>query len=96
MLQKGPQGVALGSAFLMTGRRYALITPCRDEAKYARRTLDSVTQQTIPPAIWVIVDDGSKDDTPKILAEYAAKFPFIRSPRRPRRSQAGRRRDRGV
>lgn len=61
-----------------SSRRYALITPCRDEAKYARRTLDSVTRQTIPPAIWVIVDDGSKDETPQILAEYAAKFPFIR------------------
>ena len=59
-------------------RRYALITPCRDEAKYALRTLDSVTQQTIPPALWVIVDDGSKDETPQILAEYAKKFPYIK------------------
>jgi poly-beta-1,6-N-acetyl-D-glucosamine synthase len=62
----------------MSSRRYCLITPCRDEAKYARRTLDSVTGQTEPPALWVIVDDGSKDETPKILAEYAARFPYIR------------------
>lgn len=66
----------------MTSRRYAIVTPCRDEAKYARRTLDSVTGQSEPPALWVIVDDGSKDDTPKILAEYAARFPFIRVVRR--------------
>jgi glycosyltransferase involved in cell wall biosynthesis len=66
-------------------RRYALITPCRDEAKYARRTLDSVLAQTILPAIWVIVDDGSKDETPKILAEYAEKHPFIRIVTRPDR-----------
>jgi biofilm PGA synthesis N-glycosyltransferase PgaC len=66
----------------MTSRRYAVVTPCRDEAKYARRTLDSVTGQTEPPALWVIVDDGSRDDTPKILAEYAARFPFIRVVRR--------------
>jgi glycosyltransferase involved in cell wall biosynthesis len=59
-------------------QRYCLITPCRDEAKYARRTLDSVTAQSILPALWIIVDDGSSDDTPMILAEYAAKFPFIR------------------
>ncbi|HMO27319.1 MAG TPA: glycosyltransferase family A protein [Tepidisphaeraceae bacterium] len=60
------------------GRRYCLITPCRDEAKYARRTLDSVINQTEPPTLWVIVDDGSKDDTPRILQEYAAKVPYIR------------------
>jgi glycosyltransferase involved in cell wall biosynthesis len=63
-------------------RRYLLVTPCRDEAKFARRTLDSVTSQTIPPALWLIVDDGSKDETPAILAEYAAKFPFIKIIRR--------------
>ena len=62
--------------------RYVLITPCRDEAMYARRSLDSVVAQTVPPALWVIVDDGSKDETPAILAEYAAKVPWIRVVRR--------------
>jgi glycosyltransferase involved in cell wall biosynthesis len=60
------------------GRRYVLITPCRDEAAFARRTLDSVTAQSVRPALWVIVDDGSSDATPAILAEYAARFDFIR------------------
>ncbi|MEM7624437.1 MAG: glycosyltransferase family 2 protein [Planctomycetota bacterium] len=58
-------------------RRYCLISPTRDEAEFARRTLDSVCAQSEPPARWVIVDDGSTDDTPAILAEYAAKFDFI-------------------
>ncbi len=58
--------------------RYVLISPVRDEALYARRTLDSVVGQSVPPALWVIVDDGSTDQTPAILAEYAAKYPFIR------------------
>ncbi|MEX0744689.1 MAG: glycosyltransferase family 2 protein [Phycisphaeraceae bacterium] len=61
---------------------YCLISPCRDEAAYARRTLDSVTRQTIPPALWVIVDDGSTDETPAILAEYEQRFHFIRILRR--------------
>ncbi len=59
-------------------RRYLLVTPCRDEAQYARRTLESVTRQSVPPALWLIVDDGSKDATPQILAEYAQRFSFIR------------------
>src|SRR5256885_3873518 len=63
-------------------RRYCLITPCRNEAKYIRSTLDTTTAQTIPPARWVIVDDGSTDDTPKILDEYARRFDYIRVVRR--------------
>jgi glycosyltransferase involved in cell wall biosynthesis len=63
-------------------RRYALISPCRDEADYCRRTLESVTSQTIPPSLWVIVDDGSTDGTPKILEEYTERFDYIRVVRR--------------
>jgi hypothetical protein len=61
---------------------YVLISPCRDEAAYMRRTLDSVAAQTVPPALWIVVDDGSKDQTPQILAEYAAKLPYLRIVRR--------------
>jgi biofilm PGA synthesis N-glycosyltransferase PgaC len=71
----------------MSSRRYCLITPCRDEARYARRTLDAVVGQSEPPALWVIVDDGSTDATPQILAEYAARFPFIRVVRRTDRGE---------
>jgi len=63
-------------------RRYCLITPCRDEARYARKTLDSVVRQTMPPARWVIVDDGSKDETAAIVESYAARYPYIRLIRR--------------
>ena len=44
-------------------RRYVLISPCRNEAQYMRRTLDTVVAQSVPPALWVIVDDGSQDET---------------------------------
>jgi len=57
---------------------YALISPCRNEADYMRETLDTVVAQSVTPALWVIVDDGSSDATPAILAEYAAKFSWIR------------------
>jgi len=41
-----------------------------------------VAAQSELPARWVIVDDGSHDETPKILAEYAARFPWIQVVRR--------------
>lgn len=61
---------------------YVVITPCRDEAAFARRTLDSVLGQTHPPTLWLVVDDGSTDATPAILAEYAARHPNLRVLRR--------------
>jgi glycosyltransferase involved in cell wall biosynthesis len=65
-----------------SARRYLLISPCRDEARYLRRTLDSVAAQSVPPALWVVVDDGSTDETPTILAEYARRLPYLRVVRR--------------
>ena len=58
-------------------RRYVLISPCRNEADYMRQTLDSVIAQSIRPAKWIIVDDGSTDATPAILAEYAGRHDWI-------------------
>jgi glycosyltransferase involved in cell wall biosynthesis len=58
-------------------QRYVLISPCRNEAQYMRQTLDAVVGQSVLPAKWVIVDDGSSDATPQILAEYAARYPWI-------------------
>ena len=64
---------------------YLLISPCRDEADYMRKTLDSVVAQSVTPAKWVIVDDGSTDATPEILAEYAARHDWIEVVRKPDR-----------
>jgi poly-beta-1,6-N-acetyl-D-glucosamine synthase len=58
--------------------RHLIVSPCRDEQQYMRQTLDSVCEQTCPPSLWIIVDDGSSDDTPQILAQYAARYPFLR------------------
>jgi glycosyltransferase involved in cell wall biosynthesis len=56
---------------------YCLISPARNEAEYIRQTLDSVLAQTVLPKRWIVIDDGSTDETPQILAEYAAKHDFI-------------------
>jgi len=76
-----------GRESLQAGARYVLISPCRNEADYMRRTLDSVIAQSCPPACWVIVDDGSTDATPAILAEYAQRHDWIRIVTRPDRGR---------
>jgi glycosyltransferase involved in cell wall biosynthesis len=67
--------------------RYVLISPCRNEAAFMRQTLDSVLTQTVRPTEWVIVDDGSTDTTPGILAEYASQHPWIKVVTRPDRGR---------
>jgi glycosyltransferase involved in cell wall biosynthesis len=64
------------------GRRYCLITPCRNEAEFIRSTLESVVQQEVLPSRWVIIDDGSTDASAEIVEEYAKKYDFIRLYRR--------------
>src|SRR5688572_32136529 len=73
--KRGPEGPVAGVVDM--NRSYLLISPCRNEAEYMRQTLDSVVSQSVRPAKWVIVDDGSTDATPQILLEYAARHDWI-------------------
>ncbi len=61
-----------------SNRRYLLITPCRNEEDYLQITIDSIGAQTVLPACWVIVDDGSTDRTPEILRAACERYPFIK------------------
>jgi biofilm PGA synthesis N-glycosyltransferase PgaC len=65
---------------------YVLITPARDEEAYIAKTLESVVNQTIRPVRWVIVDDGSVDQTATIVAKFAEQHSWIQLVQRPRGS----------
>jgi len=54
-----------------------VISPCRNESSFMRKTLESVISQTVRPEKWIIVDDGSTDNTPEILKEYADSYDWI-------------------
>lgn len=54
-----------------------LITPAHNEARFIAKTLASMVAQTVPPERWVIVDDGSTDNTAEIIQEYAKRYPWI-------------------
>ena len=59
------------------GRRFVVISPVRDEAKYLQKTIDSMVAQTVLPGKWVIVDDGSTDGTGAIAQRAAEQHPWI-------------------
>ena len=64
------------------GMKYVVVSPVRDEERYVERTLVSMIQQQVKPVRWIIVDDGSSDRTPEVLARYAKKQGFIQIVRR--------------
>ena len=58
--------------------RYAAITPARNEAGNLRRLGACVAAQTVLPAQWVIVDDGSTDGTGQVARGLARAHEWVR------------------
>jgi poly-beta-1,6-N-acetyl-D-glucosamine synthase len=63
--------------------RYAVVTPARNEERNLRRLGEALAAQSLPPCEWLVVDDGSTDATPEILAELVASHDWIRPLARP-------------
>lgn len=63
---------------LPKGVRYVIVSPVKDEEQYVEKTLRATIRQTVKPSHWVIVDDGSHDQTPEILDRYTRSHPWIR------------------
>lgn len=51
---------------------------------FLREQLDSIAAQTQQPDELLIIDDGSSDGTPELLAEWARDKPWVRLDRNPR------------
>lgn len=58
----------------------SVIIPAYNHAEFLREAVDSALQQTVPPAQVIVVDDGSTDETPRILAAYGGRIRAIRQP----------------
>jgi len=71
-------GPTTGATSRSSRPAYVVITPARNEATYIRETIDAMRAQTCPPMCWVIVDDGSTDDTARIAKQAATEVPWIR------------------
>lgn len=58
-------------------QRLLVISPVRNEQSHIERVAAAIARQTRPPDAWVVIDDGSSDQTPRILAALAAQIPFL-------------------
>lgn len=64
---------------------FVVVTPVRNEAKYIQFTIDSMVSQTVRPAHWFIVNDGSNDETGQIAEKASRVYSWIRVINRPDR-----------
>ncbi len=64
-----------------------VLMPVYNGARYVALAIESVLGQTHRGFEFLIMDDGSTDETPQILAEYAARDPRLRIVRHPNMDQ---------
>ncbi|GAB0149024.1 MULTISPECIES: glycosyltransferase [Marichromatium] len=60
----------------------SVIMPCYNCARFVAEAVDSVLAQTHPAVELIVVDDGSSDDSLRILEGYGARIRLLRQPNR--------------
>ncbi|PHR95430.1 MAG: glycosyl transferase [Oceanobacter sp.] len=53
-----------------------VVVPCYNHAAFVKDCIDSVLAQSYPNIRLLVIDDGSKDESPQILREMATKYGF--------------------
>jgi glycosyltransferase involved in cell wall biosynthesis len=56
----------------------SVVIPTYNYARYLGEAIDSALGQTLPPLEVTVVDDGSTDDTPQVLAAYGDRIRVLR------------------
>lgn len=62
--------------------KFLIITPSCNEDQFLPNLIESIVSQTLLPIEWIIVDDGSTDDSINIIKQASLKYPWIRYIRR--------------
>lgn len=69
-------------------QRYAVVTPARDDAQNLRLLGESLIAQTLPPSAWVVVDNGSTDETVVVAERFAREYAWVRVTTAPGEAEA--------
>ncbi len=58
-------------------QRLLVVSPVRNEADHIEQVAHALASQTRRPDLWLVVDDQSTDETPRILARLAEQLDFM-------------------
>lgn len=58
-------------------KKVSVIIPAYNKSEYTRRTVESVLIQTYSNVEIIVVDDGSSDETAKVMSQFAGRIHFI-------------------
>src|SRR4051812_21240165 len=54
------------------------IIPTYNRSGVLKRAIESVLNQTAPPAQLIVVDDGSTDETPELCRSFKSRIHYVR------------------
>jgi alpha-1,3-rhamnosyltransferase len=57
-------------------RAVSVVVPSYNHARFVEATLRSIIQQSLPPAELLVIDDGSSDESPRVIDRVLADCPF--------------------
>lgn len=62
----------------MIKKNYVVVTPCKNEEKNLPALASSIINNTIKPSLWVLLNDGSNDNSYSILRDLEEKDSWIK------------------
>jgi len=58
-------------------KKFAIVTPVKDEINYFPKTVKSILSQEVKPQKWIIIDDGSSDGTTEVIKKAEKENDWI-------------------
>lgn len=56
--------------------KISVVVPSYNHASFIEKCLRSIIKQTLAPSQLIVIDDGSSDDSPKIIERTLKEYPF--------------------
>lgn len=73
-----PWDLVRGGGRMMTDS-YGVVTVTRDDGVHLQRLGTALVRQVLRPAVWLIVNDGSRDRSSELIEQFVAEYAWVES-----------------